>query len=124
MGMHNFHDRLRNISHEQLRYSSIFPTVRNWSRVEVVQSSVTCSSHPRTSANRRPVLLHPFQGPVHVRSWVICHYTSVSRNHTLINQRNSSNAKGSVSPLVMGRCRSPCSKGQGAIVYCSTAGVS
>jgi hypothetical protein len=81
----------------------------------VPQSSVTCSSHPHASANCRPVLLHPFQDPVHVRSSVICHYDSVSEP-TLINQRNSFNAQGKVSPLVMGRCRSSCSKGQGGML--------
>jgi hypothetical protein len=35
---------------------------------------------------------------------------------TLINQRNSFNAQGKVSPLVMGRCRSSCSKGQGGML--------
>jgi hypothetical protein len=73
----------------------------------VSQSSATRSSIPSSSTNCRRAF-GPFSGPgVHV---FLGHLSLHSEPHA-DNQRNSSNAQGKVPPLVVGRCRSSCSKG-------------
>ncbi|KAJ8595656.1 hypothetical protein M405DRAFT_806842 [Rhizopogon salebrosus TDB-379] len=60
----------------------------------LLQPAVPFLVPPQTAT---AVLSDAFQDLVYMRSSVICHYTSIARNLTLTNQRNSSNAQGKVS---------------------------
>ncbi|KAJ8588715.1 hypothetical protein M405DRAFT_240980 [Rhizopogon salebrosus TDB-379] len=69
-----------------------------------IYSSATRGSHPRSSATPRRRAFVPCSGS---GARAPLDNLSLRSDHsdTLVNQRNSSNAQGKVSPLVMGRCR-------------------
>jgi hypothetical protein len=76
---------------------------------------IRCTCDARSSVTTLPSLTHRVSN-------ILDSYKAVSNignpdvsDPTLINQRNSSNASGKGSPLVMGRCRSSFSKGQGGM---------